>query len=236
MDKIRKIIREILFETWENMTAGAKIDTFGRGSSSHPLIPYNQRINDYEQLAFQKDLIRRNEAFDFYQWDGPKEINGKITYSIDTHKDTDKRNADFILDVEFFKPESDKLDVDKLEGIWEWTVKTAARENGLFKNRDRITNVLSTLNKIIESFVINNKPAMVLFRANKSTNPTEVNITNMFTDDIAQNIPSGYIFKDVNDVVYLIKKNTISAFDKLKELINPTANQTGRVNPDANGY
>jgi len=231
MSEIRKIIREILFEGWETMTAGAMIDTFGRGSSSKPMIPLDQRINDYERLSFESDIVKRDEAFDAYQWEGPTEVGDKIVYSIDTHTDKDKRNADFIIDVEFSKPKNSPI-----EDVWEWKVKTATGENALFTNRDRITNVLSTLDKILESFVKNEEPTVVLFKAGKSNNPTEINITNMFINNTASNTPQKYVFKEVEDVIYITRQDSTTVFNKLKDLLTPPANKSGQVHPDANGY
>ena len=231
MDIVRKLVRETLFEMWNNMNAAEQINTFGRGSPSSPMVPYNQRMNDYEQLSLQDDIIKKDEAFDAYKWEGPNNVNNKIVYSIDTHSDTDTRNADFIIDIEFFKPENVEA-----EGVWEWNIKTAAGENGLFKNRSRITNVLSTFNKIIESFVKTNEPSVVVFKVDKTDNPTEMNITNMFIEDVAKYTPEGYTFKEKDGVVYITKKDFASAFNKLRELINPISNQTGRTNPNSNGY
>ena len=229
MDEIRKIVREILMEMWQHMTSSEAIDNFGRASSSKPMIPYNQRMNDYEQVSLQKGYIDHAKESEGFEFDGASSANGKEIYTFDTHEEEEERNADFIVDVEF-------SEIDEIPEAWEIKVKTATGEDGILKNRSRISKVFLTISSILEDFVENYDPSAIVFQSIETEDATQKNVNNLFVKYLENKVPLGYIFSEKNGNAIMNKKNFHTSFNKLNDLMSPPSNATGRVNPDFSGY
>jgi len=231
VDQLRKEIKNILDEMWQHMTASEMISNYGRASSSKPMIPFNQRMNDYEQLALQDDIIGHSDDLESYEWKGPNNVGENYIYSFDTHEDKEDRNADFIVDVVFSEHENSVK-----ENTWKWEIKTAAGEDGLLKNRTRISRVFSTFSDILTDFIKNHKPSIIVYKPMESENATQKSINYLFLSYLEDRIPLGYIYKEHDGSMVLTKKDFNTSFSKLKQLLSPPPNTTGRVNPDFSGY
>ena len=216
-------------EMWQHMTSSEAISNYGRASSSKPMIPYNQRMNDYEQVALQKGYIDHEKHSEGYEFDGHESVGGKEIYTFDTHEKDENKNADFIVDVEF-------SEIDKIPEAWKFEIKTATGDDGILKNRSRISKVFLTVSNILEDFIKNYEPSVIVFKAVDTQDVTQITMNNLFVTYFQNKIPLGYVFKEDNGNIIMNKKNFNTSFQTMKDFLSPPPNTTGRVNPDFSGY
>jgi len=229
LNDLRKIIREIISEI--QTSDRGSVDAFGAASSTQPKIPYNQRMNYYETLALQDDILKFEDIDKGFDWTGPVETRGMNVYAFDTfEKDEEKNHASRFIDVEFFKPE----ELDKTN-IFELKFATAGKENALIANKESLGKVLPTISSIINDFVKERQPDAVVFRPEFEKGASHNDLTNVFIEYIKSHAPTDFISKEEKGVVKLIRRNFTSSFEELKKLTNPEPSSTGRVNPNFNG-